>query len=61
MQFYVIVVWFHLKLCTEKEGECFAVTDCESLIRLRSAAIFTIFVSNLVHAYKLHGYLKTDR
>ena len=42
-----------------------ALADCEnlkrSLISLRSASFFTIFVSNLVHAYKFHGYLKNAR
>ena len=28
MQFYFIVVSFHLKLCTKKEGDCF-FADCE--------------------------------
>ena len=23
MRFHLIVVWFHLKLCTKKEGDCF--------------------------------------
>ena len=23
MQFHLIVIWFHLKLCTKKEGDCF--------------------------------------
>ena len=32
-----------------------------NLISLRSAAFFTIFVCNLVHAYKFHGNLKTAR
>ena len=32
-----------------------------NLISLRSAAFFTIFECNLVHAYKFHGYLKTAR
>ena len=53
MQFHLIVVWFHLKLCTEKEGK--ERKEKKEKKSLRSAAIFTIFVSNLVHAYKLHG------
>ena len=32
-----------------------------NLISLRSAAFFTIFVCNLVHAYKFQGSLKTAR
>ena len=33
----------------------------ENLISIRSAAaFFTIFVCNLVHAYKFHGNLQTD-
>ena len=33
----------------------------ENLISIRSAAAFsTIFVWNLVHAYKFHGNLQTD-
>ena len=33
----------------------------ENLISIRSAAAFlTIFVCNLVHAYKFHGNLQTD-
>jgi len=33
----------------------------ENFISIRSAAaFFTIFVCNLVHAYKFHGNLQTD-
>ena len=33
----------------------------KNLKSLRSAAFFTIFVCNLVHAHKFQGYLKTAR
>ena len=46
----------------EKRGEMlWQIARKNSLISLRSAAFFTIFVSYLVHDYKLHGYLKADR
>ena len=43
----------------EKRGGLIrAIARKSNLISLRSAAFFAIFVCNLVHAYKFHGYLK---
>ena len=48
-------------LYEKRWGMLWQIARKKSFVSLRSAAIFTIFVSNLIHAYKLHGYLKTDR
>ena len=48
-------------LYEKRGGMLWQMARKKSLISLRLAAIFTVFVSNVVHAYKLHGYLKTDR
>ena len=48
-------------LYEKRGGMLWQIAGKKSLISLRSAAIFIIFASNLVHAYKLHGYLKTDQ
>ena len=62
MLFHLIVIWFHLKLCTKKEGDFFKpYCEKKNLKSLRSAAFFTIFVCNLVHAHKFQGYLETAR
>ena len=29
MWFHFLMVGFHLKLCTKKEGDCFGMVDCE--------------------------------
>ena len=36
MQFHLIVIWFHLKLCTKKEWDCFC--------RLRERGIWLVYV-----------------
>ena len=46
-------------LYEKRGGMLWPITTKKNLIRLRSAAFFTIFVCNLVHTYKFHGYLKT--
>ena len=48
-------------LYEKRGGLLWPIARKRNLIRLRSAAFFTIFVCNLVHAYKFHGYLKTSR
>ena len=45
-------------LYEKRGGMLWPITTKKNLIRLRSAAFFTIFVCNLVHTYKFHGYLK---
>ena len=48
--------------CTKKrERLLWPIARKRNLISLRLVAFFTIFVCNLVHAYKFHGYLKTAR
>ena len=60
MSFDLIVIWFHLKLYRKKEEDFFRrLRKKKNLISLRWAAFFTVFVCNLVHAHKFHGYLKT--
>ena len=60
MQFHLIVVWFQLKLCTEKKDELlWPITRKKNLISLRSAAFDTIFVSNLVYSHKFHVNFET--
>ena len=44
--------FFHLKLCTKKEG----IARKKNLI---SHTFGCFFVCNLVHDYKFHGYKKT--
>ena len=63
MQFHLIVAWFHVKLCTKNDGRglLWPIARKRYLIRLRQAAFFTVFVRNLVHAYKFLGNLKTSR
>ena len=56
MQFHFIAVWFQ-----RRGGLLWPIARKGNLISLRSAAFFTIFVCNLVHAYKFHGNLKTVR
>ena len=64
MQFYLTVVWFHLKLCTKKDVDCFGQLRERKIwlayVRLLSLpfAFFTIFVSNLAHAYNFTVILK---
>ena len=48
-------------LYEKRGGLLWPIARKRNLIRLRSAAFFTIFVCNLVHAYKFHGYLKISR
>ena len=48
-------------LYEKRGGMLWQIARKKSFVSLRSAAIFTIFVSNLVHANKFHGYLKTYR
>ena len=44
-----------------RRGLLWPIAKKENLISIRSAAaFFTIFVCNLVHAYKFHGNLQTD-
>ena len=45
-------------LYEKRGGMLWPITTKKNLIRLRSAAFFSIFVCNLVHTYKFHGYLK---
>ena len=47
----------------EKRGGLFfwPIARKTNFISLRSAVFFNIFVCNLVHPYKFHGYLKTPR
>ena len=42
----------------KREGLLWPIARKRNLISLRSVAFFTIFVCNLVPAYKFHGYLK---
>ena len=46
-------------LYEKRGGMLWPIATKKNLISLRSAAFFTIFVCNLVHTYKFHGYLKT--
>ena len=43
----------------KRRGLLWPIARKKNLISLRSVAFFTIFVSNLVHAYKFHGNFKT--
>ena len=43
----------------KRGGLLWPIARKKNLISLRLAAFFTIFVSNLVHAFKFHGNLKT--
>ena len=44
-------------LYEKRGGLLWPIARKRNLISLRSVAIFTITVCNLVHAYKFHGYL----
>ena len=46
-------------LYEKRGGLLWPIVRKRNLISLRLAAFFTIFVCNLVHTYKFHGYLKT--
>ena len=46
-------------LYEKREGLLWPIARKSNLIKLRSAAFFTIFVCNLALAYKFHGSLKT--
>ena len=46
-------------LCKKRRGLPWPIARKTNLISLRSAAFFTIFVCNFVHAYKFHSSLKT--
>ena len=46
-------------LYEKRGGLLWPIARKRNLISPRSAAFFTIFVCNLVHAYKFHVYLKT--
>ena len=43
----------------KRRGLLWPIARKKNLISQRSVAFFTIFVSNLVHAYKFHGNFKT--
>ena len=59
MQFHLIVVWFHLKLCTKKRGRLlWPITRKIFLMSVHTATFFTIFACNLVYEYKFHGLIK---
>ena len=46
-------------LYAKRGGLLWPIARKRNLISLRSAAFFTIFVCNLVHANKFYGYLRT--
>ena len=55
------MVWFHLKLWKKIEGDICLCRFREGRIWLaytHSAAFVTVYVYNLVHGYKFHGYLE---
>ena len=45
-------------LYEKREGLLWPIARKRNLISLPSVAFFTIFVCNLVHAYKFHGFFK---
>ena len=46
-------------LYQKRWGLLWLIARKQDLISSHLAAFFAIFVCNLVHAYKFHGYLKT--
>ena len=60
MQFYLIVVWFHLKLCIKKEADCFGwLWQRRIWLDYVQLLFWPFLVCNLVHTYKFRGNLKT--